>query len=139
MAFRRTGSRHNYSSEPGSRVVVELDLLAATVDKHFFTADAPYRVLAINEVHSVVGGASAAARVRKTTGTAAPGASAGATVLELHTANFDLTATANTVQTGTLALALADLQLAAGDRLSVNVSGTLTNLVGTISVLLERE
>jgi hypothetical protein len=55
----------------------------------------------VREVHSVVGGASAAIRPRKITGTSAPGAVASATVVELTT-SIDLTTTINTVVTPTL-------------------------------------
>ena len=140
MAFRRRGSRLNFSSEPGSRIIVTLDLLAASVDKWLFIADAPYRVRAISESHSVVS-TSGTARLRKVTDTSAPGAAASSTVLELHTANFDLSAgvAVNTTTDAALALALADIQLADGDKIGVNMGGTLTGLVGTITLQLERE
>jgi len=60
----------------------------------------------------------------------APGATAGATVVELTTAAIDLTATANTVVTPALVATAASLQLAAGDKIGLDFSGTLTGLVG---------
>ncbi len=140
MAFRRRGSRLNFSSESGSRVIFNVDLAVGSPDRNIFIADAPYRVRAISESHSVVS-TSGTARVRKITDTSAPGAAASSTVLELHTANFDLSAgvAINTSTDATLALALADLQLADGDKIAVNMGGTLTGLVGTITIQLERE
>lgn len=112
-------------------------LLATSVDEYFFIADKPYRVTGIQEVHSVVGGSGAAVRPRKITDASAPGAVASATVKELTTANIDLTATINTVQTPTLSATAADLLLAAGDKLALDFSGTLTGLVGFIEIALK--
>jgi hypothetical protein len=81
----------------GTRVVTS-ELLAASVDKWAFIADRPYKVMKIEEIHSVVGGAAAAVRPRKVTDTSAPGAAAGANVKELTQAAFDLTATINTTR-----------------------------------------
>lgn len=54
-------------------------------------------------------------------------------------AGFDLKGTANTVQTGTLTATTADLQLATGDRLSLDFAGTLTDLAGLlVTVSLKR-
>ena len=113
------------------------ELLAASVAKWIFIADRAYQVTAVREVHSVVGGASAAVRPRKITDTSAPGAAAGATVKELTTAAIDLTATINTVVSPALSATVADLQLAAGDRIALNFSGTLTGLVGLIEIVLK--
>lgn len=117
--------------------VVSVQLLAASVDSWVFVADRKYKVVKIQEIHSVVGGAAAAARFRKITDTSAPGAAASATVVELQTAAFDLTATINTTQTATLAAAAADLTILAGQKIALDVSGTLTGLVGTATITLE--
>lgn len=114
---------------------VQSDLLAASVDQYIWVAPVKCRVISIKEVHSVAGGASAAVRPRKITAdVTAPGAAAGATVIELTTANIDLTVTANTMQTPTLSATEADLIFAAGDRLALDFSGTLTALVGRLTV-----
>jgi hypothetical protein len=115
---------------------VTSELLAASVDKWAFVATRPCKLVGIREIHSVVGGASAAVRPRKITDTSAPGASAGATVKELTQAAFDCTLTINTTQTGTLSATVADLQLAAGDKIALDFSGTLTGLVGMVSIEL---
>lgn len=120
------------------RIVVTATLLAASVDTDVFIADRAYKVIGVRESHSVVGGASAAVRPRKITDTSAPGAAAGATVKELTTAAVDLTAAVNTVVTPTLSATAADLTLAAGNRISLDFSGTLTGLVGFIEIILEQ-
>lgn len=111
---------------------IVIDLNASSVSKHIFIADRNYTVETITEIHSVVGGASANAKVRRITDTSAPGAAASATVVEFITAGLDLTTTANTVVTGTL----ASTTLNAGEKMSVFMSGTLTGLVGTVTVVL---
>jgi hypothetical protein len=125
--------------EKSQTLVVSAELLAASVDKFVFMADRPYQVTAVKEIHSVVGGASAAVRPRKITAAAtdAPGATAGTTVKELTTAAIDLTATINTTQTPALSATAADLLLATGDKLALDFSGTLTGLVGAIFIHLK--
>lgn len=123
-------------------IIVTSELLAASVDKHIFVAPFACRVVSAREIHSVVGGASAAVRLRKVTDTSAPGAAASTTVKELAAA-FDLTATANTTQVATLVAAAAlqpnsDFYLAAGDKLCLDFSGTLTGLVGLLTVSIKR-
>jgi len=83
----------------------------------------------------VVGGAAAAVRVRKCTGTTAPASGSA-----VHTADFDLTSgvTANTVTTGTLTTTDADRCLVAGDRLALDFGGTLTGLVGVVTISLRK-
>jgi hypothetical protein len=118
--------------------IVTVPLLASSVPQHVFTADQAYQVTWVSEIHSTAGSTGAAARLRKITDTSAPGAAASATVVEQTTANFDLTATVNTSQTGALSTTLADIRLAAGDKLAVNLTGTLTGLVGNITIALRR-
>lgn len=117
----------------GSRFAVTAPLAAASVDNWAFIAPRACKIVSIKEVHSVVGGSSAAVSPRKVTDVSAPGAAAGATVKELCTAGFDLTATANTVVTGTLSATASDYAFAAGDKLGLDFSGTLTGLVGHIT------
>lgn len=114
-----------------STVYVPVILLAASTHGWAFIADRPYKVVLLNEAHSVVGGAAAAVKFRKITDTSAPNASAGATVKELQTAAFDLTAVINTTQTAALSSTPSDLLLVAGDKIGYMVSGTLTGLVGS--------
>ncbi|HYG78685.1 MAG TPA: capsid cement protein [Planctomycetota bacterium] len=122
----------------GERVVITSELLAASVDKWIFVADRAYKVVSIREIHSVIGGSGAVVRPRKVTaaGTAAPGDAAGATVKELTTADIGLETTINVAQQATLSATVADLNLAAGDKIGLNFGGTLTGLVGSLSIEL---
>lgn len=99
-----------------------------------------YTVVGIEFVHAVAETTAANLRVQvtKDNGTEAPGA--GNNLLTNNTnAGFDCKATANTVQNGTLTATGADLQLTAGDRLSVDYEAAATELVGVnISVQLQR-
>lgn len=119
-------------------ITTTTELLAASVDKWVFIAPFACKVVSIKEVHSVVGSTSALVSPRKVTGVSAPGAAVAAGITELLTAGFDLTATANTVVTGTLSATASDYTLAAGDKIGLDFSGTLTGLVGQITIELKR-
>lgn len=110
------------------------------VDRTFFVATQAYQVTKVRFVHAVAESTAATlyAQVVKDTSTNAPGA--GTDLLTNNTNNgFDCKATANTVQTGTLTATAASLQLAAGDRLSIDFSAAATELVGvTVTVTLKR-
>jgi hypothetical protein len=107
-------------------------LFGTMVDTHIWIAPRAGKIVSIKEIHSVVGGAACAIRPRKITDTSAPGAAAGATVKEITTAAFDGTATINTTQTGTLSATASDYTFAAGDKIALDVSGTMTGLVGIL-------
>lgn len=122
-----------------TRIPVTFAMLAnaSLADQCFFIADRAYEVVAISEVHSVVGtdGSAVSMQVTKDTGTNAPGA--GTDLLTNNTAaGFNMKATANTVQAGTLTATLASKQLAAGDRLSVDFAGVLTALAGVVATVI---
>jgi hypothetical protein len=110
---------------------------ASLADESFFIADRAYQVMAIREVHSAAGNdaGAVAMQVTKDTGTNAPGAGSDL----LTSTGFNMKATANTVQAGTLVATAATLTLAAGDRLAVDFNGTLTTLAGVVvTVVLKR-
>lgn len=112
---------------------VEASSVGATADSVFYVATRPMEVVAIRQVHSVAGSDGSAVNVQvvKDTGTDAPGA--GTNLLTNNSnAGFNLKATANTVQTGTLTSTAATKKLAAGDRLSVDFAGTLTDVAGVV-------
>lgn len=113
---------------------------ALMVDQSFFIANRAYEVVAAKEIHAVAESTAGSLKIQvtKDTGTDAPGA--GTDLLTNNTnTGFDGKATANTVQSGTLTATGASLQLAAGDRLSVDFSAGATELVGvTITVSLKR-
>ena len=122
------GTNYRYAD---GYVRVPVIIGASSVDSHFFIADRAYVVVQAEEIHSVVGGASAAVGIKKCTGTTAP-----ASGTAIATANFDLTATINTTQTATLSATAADYTLADGDKLALDFGGTLTGLVGVVTVVL---
>ena len=122
---------------PASRIWVNLVLDATEVARWAFIAPVACQVMSVKEVHSVVGGASAAMRPRKVTDTSAPGAAASGTVKELTTATFDLTSTINTIVAGTLSATESDLQLVAGDKIGFSAAGTLTGIVGVFTIELK--
>ena len=113
---------------------------ALMVDQSFFLATQAYQVTAVSEVHAVAEttAASLLIQVTKETTTGAPGA--GTDLLTNNSSTgFNGKSTANTVQVGTLNATVSALQLAAGDRLSVDFSAGATELVGvTITVSLKR-
>lgn len=101
-----------------------------------FVADHDYNVTQVREVHSVVGGAAyLIAGVRKVQSDGiAPGAAAGANVIELlPAAGISLTSTANTVQN----VAPAVSTIAKGDRIAIVFSGVNTGYVGSIQIEIE--
>jgi hypothetical protein len=97
----------------------------AATDRVFFIAPVACQVVSIREVHSVAAGGASTLQVTKDTSTDAPGAGT-----DLLTAGFDLNATANTVQTGSLTATTADLQLAAGNRLAIDFANTIQSTAG---------
>lgn len=119
-------------------IAITSELLAASVDKWVFVADRAYKVMGVKEVHSVIGGSGAAVRPRKIASatTATPGASVAAGITEIS-ASIGLETDINVVQTSTLVATAADLLLAAGDKIGLDFSGTLTGLVGQITIYLK--
>ncbi len=112
-------------------VTANCPLNADCVDQAFFIANRAYQVVGVKEVHATAGNDAGAVnlQVTKDTSTNAPGA--GTDLLtDNSAAGFNLKGTANTVQTGTLTGTTASLQLAAGDRLSLDFAGTVTTLAG---------
>lgn len=103
----------------------------AATDQVFFIATTPLLVTSISEVHSVAAGGASALQVVKDTGTTAPGA--GTDLLTNNTnTGFDLNATANTVQTGTLVASATTRALAAGDRLSIDFANAIQSSAGVV-------
>lgn len=99
-------------------------------DGAFMIADRAYRVIQVDEIHAVAGSDVGAVSldIKKQTGTQAP--SAGVSVLAV---TFDLKGTANTrvSKSGAdLTATAADKDLAAGNRLSLDFTGTLTAVAG---------
>ena len=111
--------------------------IAGTVaDVQFWTAPTKCEVVAVREVHAVAGddAGTVTGTIRRCQGTEA--ATAGDNLLS---ATINLKGTALTEQTPALTATTADLVLEAGNRLSLDVTGTTTTLAGVIlTVLLKR-
>lgn len=124
---------------PGNKneqAVFNVNANSALADASFYVANRPMIVTGVQYIHSVAGtnGSAVNLQVTKDTGTNAPGA--GTDLLTNNSnAGFNCKGTANTVQTGTLTATAASLRLAAGDRLSVDFAGTLTDLAGVVVVV----
>lgn len=99
----------------------------AATDTAFFVANQAMKVIAIRQVHSVAAGGTSTLQVTKDTSTSAPGAGT-----DLLATAFNLNATANTVQTGSLATSSATLTLAAGDRLAVDFADAIQSSAGVV-------
>ncbi len=114
--------------------VFSVDVNASLVDQSFFIANQAYLVKLITEIHVVACAvASTTAVVKKVISgsTVANGTS-------LMSSTFALDGTAETLQTATLSTNQSILTLAAGDRLAVDFTGTLTTLSGVcIQVMLQ--
>jgi len=116
---------------------VTLSQASSIADQLFYIAPEPLEVLEIHEVHGTAGtdGSAVSATIRKCTGTQA--LTAGADLI--GATKIDLKGTANTVQSPTLTSTAADLQMATGDRLAFDVTGTTTAVANmVITVLLRR-
>lgn len=112
---------------------ITVDLNANSVDKHVFIADANYQVIGAKVVVSTAGVAGSTVQITKCTSTVAPASGAA-----LLTSALTLAGTANFVFSGTLSSTTADLQLVAGDRIGVDMTGTLTSLVGVAMIYVKR-
>lgn len=112
--------------------------IAGTVaDVQFFTAPVKCEVVAVREVHAVAGNDSGdvTGTIRRCQGTEA--ATAGDDLL--GSTKINLKGTALTEQTPALTSTTSVLTLDAGDRLSLDVTGTTATLAGVIlTVLLKR-
>ncbi len=112
-------------------------IASSVADVQFFTAPVKCEVVAVREVHATAGDDAGAVTgtIRRCQGTEA--ATAGDDLL--GTTKINLKGTALTEQTPALTGTSANLVLEAGDRLSLDVTGTTTTLAGVIvTVLLKR-
>jgi hypothetical protein len=126
-----TSGAANLVTVPLYNVVTIPGLSAASTNQGVFLSNDSYQVADVRVTFGTAGGASAAVTVEHLTGTQASGA--GTAVLS---APMSLTGAANTPVTGALLAAgstnNAALQLAAGDRLGLVFSGTLTALANCV-------
>jgi hypothetical protein len=111
-------------------------IASSVADVQFYTAPVKCEVVSIREVHATAGNDASAVTgtIRRCQGTEA--ATAGD---DLLSATINFKGTALTEQTPALTTTTADLTLEAGNRLSLDVTGTTTTLAGVIiTVLLKR-
>jgi hypothetical protein len=117
--------------------IVATHYIASSVaDVQFFTAPVKCEVVSIREVHATAGsdGSDVTGTIRRCQGTEA--ATAGD---DLLSAAINFKGTALTEQAPALTATTANLTLEAGNRLSLDVTGTTTALAGVIlTVLLKR-
>lgn len=108
---------------------ITVPLTSASVDANVFIAARAMKVTSVRVVCSVAGASSSTIGVRKCTTTTAP-----ASGTLVTTAAQALDGTINTTVTGTLSATAADYTLAAGDRLAIDLTGTISSLVGVIEI-----
>lgn len=111
---------------------IEVDLAVGSIDKFVHTVMAGVWVVAgAVEAHTVVGGAAAAVTV-----VVCPGSGAIAAGVPQLSAVLDLTVAAPAKAFG--ALIATPTEMYRGDSLAVDLSGTLTGLVGCLTIMLKR-
>lgn len=115
-----------YNAGGGGNVTFNVLIRAAAdhISQNVFVADRAYRLVSVEEAHTVAS-TSGTLTVRKCTGTQAP--SAGTNML---TSTISTAGTANTVVSGTLSATDVARLLADGDRLALETGGTVTNIAG---------
>lgn len=106
---------------------------STTADQDLFIATSAVQIVSVR-FSFVTGSTSGTLALRKITDTSAPGAAAGATVLELLTTALDLSTAvvANTVTSGVLTSTISKRIFKPGDRLSADFGGTLTSLANCL-------
>jgi hypothetical protein len=108
-----------------------LQLAATSVSTSIFICDDTYQIASCTAVAETLGGAASTVTVERLTGVQVPGAG----VSQL-TAPLALNSVAHQVQTG--ALKTNPDTFAKGDRVGIALAGTLTGLVGAVTVTLKR-
>lgn len=104
-----------------------LSTSASLVDQTFFIVPYACKVEKIEAVHGVANGAAMTGVIKKMADTIAL-----ADGTALMSSTFNLNATADTVQTATLSATEGVVDLAYGDRLGIDFTGTLTSLAGLV-------
>lgn len=118
-----------------AEVSVSIPLHATKTEYNLFVARDAWQVTHIDYTPDIAQGGALTATVVKASGTATP--AFGTT--PMHTANaINLNGTAHTVQPISLTATTADLQLAAGDRIGLDLSGAMTTGSGLVTVRMER-
>lgn len=139
FAFDDTRKAVYFNDSTDSQYIDDLNFItvpvtATTVDSNIFTAPYALKVTSITYAPTVAGtnGSAVTLEVEKCTGTTAP-----ASGTAIHSGTANLKGTINTVQTLTLVTSGAEV-LAAGDRLALDVTGTLTDVAGVVTIGFKR-
>jgi hypothetical protein len=122
------------ANAPVKPVLVEeitVPLSATSPSQTIFIADDSYQVVGVQAVADVLGGAGATVTVEVLTGVQAPGGG----VAQL-TAALALNGVAHQVVTGTMIA--APTTAVAGNRIGIVMAGTLTGLVGYVTIAIQR-
>lgn len=116
---------------------VEARLTSASVDQAIYIAGHPCEVISVREIHSGDGAASSTLDIKKCVGVVAP--ASGTTVLS---STFALDSTSNTLVSKTpasgLTATLADRKLDTGNVLAIDLTGTISSLVGLVVIELRK-
>jgi hypothetical protein len=99
----------------------------AATNQVFFIATRPMYIVEASEIHSTAAGGASTLGVIHDTGTGAP-----ASGTDIMGTDFNLNATANTIQNTGLSATVATKTLAAGDRLSVKYNNAIQSSVGVV-------
>lgn len=122
------------------RVMVTHKINPANTSGEFcFVADRAYTVVTIKEIHNVVAGQACVCSVRKITsaGTALADATLGATVIDILSADLDLTTTAAVTVTASLSAVAGAITLAAGDKIGIKMGNGSSLVGGNITIQLK--
>lgn len=119
--------------DSGGFISINIEYNASAIDKVCFVATRKYVVQAISGAPTVAGsdGSAVTAVIAKASGTTAITAGTA-----LHTGTYNLKGTANTVQSLTMSTTSGVTSIAAGDRIGIDFTGTLTAAVGVVTVVL---
>ena len=101
-------------------------------DVHIFVADRDYEIMDVRETHSVAGASSSTLDV----GISASGTAPASLTTALSSA-FAIDSTVNVPVQATLTSTVANLLIDKGEQLSVNITGTVTSLECSVSVILK--
>lgn len=117
----------------GGFITVKAEWNASSVDKVFFVAARPMKVVSINPRVTVAGTDAGAvtAVVRKV-----PPGIAIASGTALHSGTINLQGAANTNRAVTLSTTAGVLDIAAGNALGINFTGVLTSATGVVTVTM---
>lgn len=129
---------YNLDLSHAKDIVINVPIAAASVDQHAYCADDAYYVVSVSEIHTVAGNDSGAvtADVVVVDDEKAPSDASATSVLS---SALNLKSTANTRVNATLSSTAADLNIVSGQQLSINFTGTLTNLAGGVITIRLRK